>query len=47
MTINYLHYFVARENYVFTCRCMKCEQQINDPDVTSDDNSEMEDDSST
>jgi len=33
-----------RQNYVFTCRCIKCEEQINDPDITSDDDSEMEDD---
>ncbi|XP_026819908.1 SET and MYND domain-containing protein 5 [Rhopalosiphum maidis] len=36
-----------QENYVFTCRCIKCEEQINEPDVTSDDDSEMEDDYST
>jgi len=39
--------FLFRENYVFTCRCIKCEEQINEPDITSDDDSEMEDDCST
>ncbi|VVC40614.1 SET domain [Cinara cedri] len=32
-----------RENYVFTCQCIKCELQSNDPDITTDDDSEMED----
>ncbi|KAG4077334.1 hypothetical protein HA402_009735 [Bradysia odoriphaga] len=33
------------ENYLFVCRCAKCEEQINDPDVTSDeDEEEMEED---
>jgi len=40
-------FVVFRQNYVFTCRCIKCEEQINDPDVTSDDDSEMENDNIT
>lgn len=33
------------ENYLFVCRCTKCEDQINDPDVTSDeDEDEMDED---
>lgn len=33
------------ENYLFVCHCTKCEDQINDPDVTSDeDEEEMEED---
>lgn len=33
------------ENYLFVCRCTKCEDQINDPDVTSDeDEEEMDED---
>ncbi|XP_050420382.1 histone-lysine N-trimethyltransferase SMYD5 [Adelges cooleyi] len=31
-----------QENYVFTCRCMKCEEQANDPDETSDEDKEMD-----
>ncbi|KAJ6635211.1 Histone-lysine N-trimethyltransferase SMYD5 [Pseudolycoriella hygida] len=30
------------ENYLFVCRCPKCEEQINDPDVTSDEEEEEE-----
>lgn len=26
-----------KENYIFKCECQKCREQINDPDVTSDD----------
>lgn len=37
------YFYISRENYVFTCRCIKCEEQINDPDITSDNDSEMED----
>lgn len=25
-----------REHYLFTCKCTKCQRQINDPDVTSE-----------
>lgn len=28
------------ENYLFVCRCIKCEGQVNDPDVTSDEDEE-------
>lgn len=28
------------ENYLFTCNCVKCDEQVNDPDFTSDDSSE-------
>ena len=38
------------ENYLFVCKCIKCESQVDDPDVTSaeeesdgDSDSEMED----
>lgn len=44
---NVFSYFILffRENYVFTCQCIKCEEQIDDPEVTSDDDdSEMEED---
>jgi len=41
---NYLIVFICRENYVFTCRCIKCEQQINDADITSDDDDDDDDD---
>ncbi|KAK4312214.1 hypothetical protein Pmani_016337 [Petrolisthes manimaculis] len=38
---------ILRENYLFTCRCAKCEEQTGDPDVTSeeemDDEAEEED----
>ncbi|XP_064631113.1 histone-lysine N-trimethyltransferase SMYD5-like [Lineus longissimus] len=26
---------VLRDNYLFTCSCVKCEEQVNDPDVSS------------
>lgn len=29
------------ENYLFLCKCSKCEEQIHDPDVTSDEDEEM------
>lgn len=35
-------FFIFRENYVFTCRCTKCEQQADDPDETSDDDEDEE-----
>lgn len=25
------------ENYLFICKCIKCEEQVNDPDLTSED----------
>lgn len=28
------------ENYLFKCNCSKCEQQANDPDITSDEEEE-------
>jgi len=31
-----------QENYVFTCRCIKCEQQINDADISSDDDDDSD-----
>lgn len=31
------------ENYLFKCSCPKCEQQAHDPDITSDEEEEMED----
>lgn len=31
------------ENYLFLCRCCKCELQINDPDITSDEEEDVED----
>ena len=34
-----------RENYLFTCDCTKCTEQINDPDVTSDEEMSGEDES--
>ncbi|KAK8753657.1 hypothetical protein OTU49_000996 [Cherax quadricarinatus] len=33
---------ILRENYLFTCRCTKCEEQTGDPDVTSEE--EMDED---
>ncbi|XP_071520164.1 protein-lysine N-trimethyltransferase SMYD5 isoform X2 [Panulirus ornatus] len=33
---------ILRENYLFTCRCSKCEEQAGDPDVTSEE--EMDED---
>ncbi|XP_076044541.1 SET and MYND domain containing, class 5 isoform X2 [Oratosquilla oratoria] len=42
---------MLRENYLFTCRCTKCESQVDDSDITSeeemDDEEEKEDDSET
>jgi len=34
-------FLFSRENYIFHCRCTKCEQESTQPDVTS---SEEEDD---
>lgn len=33
-----------QENYFFTCKCSKCQSQLNDPDVTSEEESSSEDD---
>lgn len=33
-----------RENYLFNCSCLKCEEQKADADVTSDEEEEEEDD---
>ncbi|XP_063614322.1 histone-lysine N-trimethyltransferase SMYD5-like isoform X2 [Penaeus indicus] len=33
---------ILRENYLFTCRCTKCNEQSGDPDVTSDEDMEEE-----
>jgi len=33
-----------KENYFFTCKCRKCESQINDPDVTSDEEESTDED---
>nr|XP_045614816.1 histone-lysine N-trimethyltransferase SMYD5-like isoform X1 [Procambarus clarkii] len=33
---------ILRENYLFTCRCPKCEEQAGDPDITSEE--EMDED---
>ena len=30
------------QNYLFDCECMKCEAQKNDPDVTSDEEGDSE-----
>ncbi|XP_067124318.1 histone-lysine N-trimethyltransferase SMYD5-like [Centruroides vittatus] len=35
---------LLRENYLFTCTCPKCEAQMDDPDITSDDDENMEED---
>lgn len=32
------------ENYLFVCKCIKCEAQIGDPDVTSDEEEDEDDD---
>ena len=32
--------FFPRENYLFTCKCSKCEEQVGEPDGTSEE--EME-----
>lgn len=32
-----------RENYLFTCQCRKCQQQANEPDVTSDEDGDQVD----
>lgn len=34
-----------RENYLFICQCEKCEEQINEPDETSDEEEEDDDES--
>jgi len=31
---------ILRQNYLFTCHCFKCESQLGDPDVTSDEEEE-------
>lgn len=35
-------HFVARENYLFTCECPTCVSQIDDPDHTSEDEDDEE-----
>lgn len=27
---------ILKENYLFECRCEKCDEQVNDADVTSE-----------
>lgn len=34
---------ILRENYLFTCHCPKCEAEAGDPDMTSEDESDYED----
>lgn len=31
-----------KENYLFVCHCAKCVEQANDPDITTDDDEDME-----
>lgn len=33
---------ILMEHYIFICRCLKCEEQAGDPDVTSDEEEEEE-----
>ncbi|KAG0713036.1 SET and MYND domain-containing protein 5 [Chionoecetes opilio] len=35
---------ILRENYLFTCKCSKCEEQTGEPDVTSEEEMEEDDD---
>ncbi|XP_069679651.1 histone-lysine N-trimethyltransferase SMYD5 [Periplaneta americana] len=35
---------ILRENYLFTCHCSKCEAQAGDPDETSEDESDYDED---
>lgn len=35
-------YYIFRDNYLFVCECERCLEQINDPDVTSDEDEELE-----
>ncbi len=32
---------ILRQNYLFTCHCLKCESQLDEPDLTSDDDSDQ------
>lgn len=32
-----------KENYMFICECAKCVEQLNDPDVTSDEDEDGDD----
>ena len=34
--------FISRENYLFNCHCSKCEAEIGDPDVTSEEDESEE-----
>ena len=43
MVVTNFKLFSFRENYLFTCHCPKCEAQAGDLDVTSDDESDNED----
>lgn len=38
----YLIFSSFRENYLFTCKCSKCVEQAGEPDVTSEE--EMDED---
>lgn len=33
---------ISRENYLFICSCQKCVSQVDDPDMTSEDEEEVE-----
>uniref|UniRef100_A0A1Y1L0P8 SET domain-containing protein n=1 Tax=Photinus pyralis TaxID=7054 RepID=A0A1Y1L0P8_PHOPY len=37
---------VLMENYLFVCNCLKCEEQVNEPDVTSDEEEDDEEEMS-
>jgi hypothetical protein len=43
MVAIYFKIIYFRENYLFTCHCPKCEAQAGDLDVTSEDESDYED----
>lgn len=34
---------ILAENYVFVCKCLKCEEQAQDVDVTSEEEEEIDD----
>lgn len=35
---------ILQENYLFKCECVKCHEQANDPDVTSDEEEDDDED---
>ena len=42
LIIFFLFFWYYRENYLFTCECPKCLSEADDPDMTSEEEEEMD-----